>query len=315
MSLGTSAPDTVFEGPEGFFYQSRFNSDELAEEYAIPVWLVKTSRIAATTLSFAQNGIFADISNTKVTDLPNGWSGTSIQDLDNVVGPDFRNRSLRRLVAKHALLIGADFSGSDLTAADFAGADLRGMKYASFVNSYSGWGVFLAAREFFVGYKTGVNILIGNIRNANFDYADLRFARIWVAGLQGSTFFRANLRGASLGTITEGPRSLIGADLRGAVVNGNGWAATLFYGARLEGADLSGLTDVSVDNLAYVTVDENTKLPRGISPPILGRPPTELATKLLAITPCLRPGGESNNANVEQRKCVEVAASILGRFR
>jgi uncharacterized protein YjbI with pentapeptide repeats len=199
------------------------------------VWLVKTSRIAATTLSFAQNGIFADISNTKVTDLPNGWSGTSIQDLDNVVGPDFRNRSLRRLVAKHALLIGADFSGSDLTAADFAGADLRGMKYASFVNSYSGWGVFLAAREFFVGYKTGVNILIGNIRNANFDYADLRFARIWVAGLQGSTFFRANLRGASLGTITEGPRSLIGADLRGAVVNGNGWAATLFYGARLEG--------------------------------------------------------------------------------
>ncbi|GAA0754100.1 pentapeptide repeat-containing protein [Ideonella azotifigens] len=305
-TLEASRPYIEYSGPEGYMYASRRGSSSKASP-GLP------AKIASYSLAFSQSRLNADLSGSNLTVLPDKWSGEEPKDFTRIVGQSLTNRYLLGLNLKNSTLIKADFSGSDLAGSDFSGADLRMMKFGVATENVEGWGVILGAREIALGYRRREAITFGGIINANFSNADLRFASLWPFSLSGSEFLRADLRYASISS-QRGPNSFVGADLRNASLSGTDWARTLFYGARLEGTDLSGVQDLNPKSIAFVVVDSRTRLPKGIEPfELLSGPLGAFqATSLrIALNDCIEEEKDTLNlpglAESQMEKCLKVA--------
>ena len=155
---------------------------------------------------------------------------------------EFNRRPLeerRYLDLRKADLSKLDLSGLKLTWMRLDGADLSGSNLANATAHEAGKNYVPAS---FVGAKlAGCDLTGANLSQCKFTGADLGRAVLRNASLFGAPLVRANLTGCDLTGV-----DLDGADLKGAN----------FAGATLTGCDLDG-----------ATFDENTKWPKGFTPP------------------------------------------------
>jgi uncharacterized protein YjbI with pentapeptide repeats len=167
-------------------------------------------------------------------------------------------------------MVGSVFEGGTVIGASFQGCDLRGMRAVESIALSESWGGFLDQDGLFVGVKVGWSIDSPQFKNVNFAQADMRHSVMHGVDLQGSDFSAADLRHAKITLETTSnvynPASMIGADLREAVLLGEGWDKCKFYGARFEGADL-GEIKLDMSSCIGITWDGKTRFPPGFEPP------------------------------------------------
>jgi hypothetical protein len=119
-----------------------------------------------------------------------------------------------------------------------------------------------------------------DISGATLENADLEGAIIWGSNLRNVILSRANLRAADLGGTDFTGASLEMADLQGAflwysfdtpnrpcIFNRTRLAGANLRGARLDGAILVEAIDLTRAQVDQAIVNENTRLPRGITVP------------------------------------------------
>jgi hypothetical protein len=128
-----------------------------------------------------------------------------------------------------------------------------------------------------------------DISEANLENANLEGAIFWGSNLRNVNLSRANLKGADLGGVDFTDASLEMADLekallwmsayvepkRPSIFDRTKLAGANLTGAHLEAAILTEAIDLTGDQLRQAIINENTKLPRGITVPtkIDTRPP------------------------------------------
>lgn len=140
-------------------------TDIAAEDHSAGAW----KRVAAYSLAFSKSRLNADLSGTVLNALPDKWIGDDPKDFARIAWVDLSNRFLVGLSLKRAVLVKADFSGSDL-----GGADLR---HASVSTSSVGPRSFIAA--------------------------DLRHATLSGGSWNQTLFYGARLEGADLSKVQD----------------------------------------------------------------------------------------------------------------
>ena len=226
------------------------------------------SKFAAATLSLGRNWMRVEGFGSQLSITPDNWNGELPKDFKAVKGPKLMGRDLKGARFGRAFLPKADFSGSMLDGADFQYADLRMIRVGGHYQERASWGLILDTDELKLGWSRREEFRTASVRKADFSYADLRYAEFSNVNLKGTEFLMTDLRYAGIGVLADwAPDSMIGADLRGATLTGDGWNKTLFYGARLDGADLSGI-HLSTNTVAFVTYDETTMFPKSFPLPV-----------------------------------------------
>ena len=200
---------------------------------------------------------FPNLSGTRISDAPAGWSG----DLKLVRGAQLRDASLRyadgdrALFAKAALeesdLTGGNFSGADFRAANLTSASLKGadlsrsnfggadLAYAELSRS-TGVDAEFDAANLYDARLAGVYFERVNLAKADLRGATLEGAELDQVDFSGAYMGGTKLSGASLQNAHFNAAFLDGAQLRNADLRGATFAGTILSGADLSGANLDG---------------------------------------------------------------------------
>jgi uncharacterized protein YjbI with pentapeptide repeats len=177
--------------------------------------------------------------------------GAYLQEADlreaKLQGADLTAARLQRAGLQRANLERANLQAADLQRANFQGANLQGANLqAPLLEAY------LQEADL-----QGANLQRAGLQRANLERANLQAANLERANLQGANLRKANLERANL----EGA-DLERADLREA----NLWAAKLSQ-AKLQGTNVTGVKNLTHDQVNTACVDENTQLPEGLIRP------------------------------------------------
>jgi len=225
----------------------------------------RTSWLKTTVPSLlSQIGVraFADMTNAAVSERPVSWTfapgDRSVEEQTvadeiarKVVGAGLPGKQLQYANARHAFLVRADLSRSDLRGADLAYAYLQ--------------------RASLDGAKLPLAYLMkSDFTKATLGGADLHEAYLGAAQLQGADLRHANLAGAILVEANLAGARLDSARLDGAMLYGADLQGATFDWASLHGTDLSTAKNLSMDQLKYARSDATTVLPRTVRPPSSG---------------------------------------------
>jgi uncharacterized protein YjbI with pentapeptide repeats len=176
---------------------------------------------------------------------------SDIQTILTIIGRrtrTFGNGETERLALNDTNLQGAKLNGAQLQGADLAGAQLQG----TFLNWAQLQDAFLHKAQL-----QGAFLVHAQLQDASLLMAQLQGALLLYAQLQGASLIGAQLQGADL----RGAQ-LQGADLTGAQLQGADLA-----GAQLQGADLARVKNLLEHQISEICIDENTKLPEGLTRP------------------------------------------------
>jgi hypothetical protein len=112
-----------------------------------------------------------------------------------------------------------------------------------------------------------LNLNSTNLQGANLLGAQLQGANLRGAQLQGAQLGGAQLLSAQLESAQLQDAYLIGAQLQNAYLIGAQFQNAYLIGAQLQGANLTEVVSLTQDQLNTAYIDENTKLPEGLTRP------------------------------------------------
>lgn len=266
-----------------FKYGDRLPVSELAAVSMVVGVTVAISYAAIGSgkrIEFLGYGLYAELTKEKIIQA-------QIEDID-----------LRFAQAITAVLVGADLEGANLEGANLQSADL---KEANLKNSVLN-GAILKHAEL-----QNVNLKSADLTDANLSWADLTDAKLTGARLQGANLSDADLTGATLKGILLEEADLRRANLTGAKLHGSSlesanltdanlrgarfgknvswWKGrdgsapddadqhpvnmlgVILTRAKLQGADLTGVQNLTPQQLEDACGDESTLLPDGFARP------------------------------------------------
>ena len=198
-------------------------------------------------LSLIQIRAFADFKEQEVSTRPANWFLMRELDADELVdivtGAQLQGEGLRGVSARHAFLMKADLREANLREANLAYANLK-----------------------------NANLYGANLQEAMLASANLQEANLVGANLQEADLVGANLQEATLIVANLQEAMLAGANLQEAMLAGTNLQEADLVGANLQEADLSRANLANTINLTQAQlnqacVDEDTKLPGGLTKP------------------------------------------------
>jgi len=195
---------------------------------------------------------FADLTEADLSTKPENWfvarakdaDGKEIKPLDVVSGAQLRGADLRNADATRAFLAKADLRKARLQGANLGWANLQGADLTE-------------AR------LQGADLTEAQLQEANLFEAQLQEANLFEAQLQEANLFEAQLQEANLYGAQLQEADLSYANLQGATLG----AFVLGFPTDLRGANLTGVKNLTQEQLNKACVDEHTKLPKGLKRP------------------------------------------------
>jgi hypothetical protein len=126
------------------------------------------------------------------------------------------------------------------------------------------WAAKFQRANFTEAQLQGADFTEAQLQQAVLKNAQLKEAVFWKTECQGADFTAAQLQGAFLWQA-----NLQGAILTGAQLQGANLVKANLEGAQLQGVDLTHVQDLTQPQINRACVDENTRLPEGLTKPAL----------------------------------------------
>jgi uncharacterized protein YjbI with pentapeptide repeats len=181
--------------------------------------------------------------NLSSTDFRKAVMDGAVMNEANISQTSFKGASMIGVKAQKAFGIRTDFSGAILQDADLSYIELYRPIF---------WGSHMSG---------------ANLSKAGLSRAEFKDAKLAGADMSKSDAMRAVFDGADL-TDTDFSYSVIArASFSGAKLDGSDWGKAFLYRIEIGDTDLSGVKNLTQDQIEEACGNENTKLPPGITPP------------------------------------------------
>lgn len=260
------------------------SSDNLPNQFPKPKWY---QTVVHKPLAWVTYSPFPNLEGAEVSVRPSNWDGKTIEI---VTGAKLRKSVLRYANLSDAFLVNADLQKADLQRANLSDVDLRGSQLggANITGGYLMTGKLqradLTSANLKGSYLLETKLMEANLRSVNGEMAWLNGANLEGANLKDAKFQCADFGRANLSWL-ENFHSAWGIDkeriMSVAGLEGAQFKDADLTGVRLEGANLSGVTGLTQEQLDKSCISERTALPDGLVRP---KPCTETLINVIPET-------------------------------